>query len=84
LSVPTPLEFRAIFNLDPLPDEFNYYPEKSWASPGVGRGMRTTPFWEKSLKLTVKIRYTEQIFEIDRENPGFEKTTPLAKSWRRP
>jgi hypothetical protein len=44
--------------------------------------MRTTPFWEISLKLTVKISYTEeQKFEIERENPGFRGTTPISKSW---
>jgi hypothetical protein len=49
--------------------------------------MQTTPFWEKSLKLTVKIHYTEKnlwnwqwksttqkkVFEIDRENPLHRK-----------
>jgi hypothetical protein len=42
-------------------------------------GVRTTdPFVEKSLKLTVKIRYTEKIVETDRENPGFlRKRSPF-------
>jgi hypothetical protein len=32
----------------------------------------------KSFKLTVKIRYTEKIVEIDRENPGFlRKRSPF-------
>jgi hypothetical protein len=42
-----------------------------WASLG-------SPFWEKPLKLTVKIRYTEKIFDIDRENQGFlRKRSPF-------
>jgi hypothetical protein len=58
---------------------------------GVARGVGgcERPLLGKSLKLTVKIRYTENIFEKifqnDRENPGFfENTTPFSKSWRRP
>jgi hypothetical protein len=36
------------------------------------------PFWEKPLKLTMKIRYTEKIFESDWD---FWENDPLSKPW---
>jgi hypothetical protein len=45
----------------------------------ASRGMRTTPFWGKCLKLTVKIRFTEKNLEIDSENPGFLRKRPPFK-----
>jgi hypothetical protein len=51
-------------------------------SPG-GRGIRER-LWEKSLKITVKICYTEKnIWNWPWKCEIFEKTTPLSKSWRR-
>jgi hypothetical protein len=38
-----------------------------------GRRGTNDPLWEKSLKFTVKIRYTEKIFENYRENPGYSR-----------
>jgi hypothetical protein len=39
--------------------------------------MQTTPpFGKKALKLTMKIHYTEKIFEIDCENLGFLRKQP--------
>jgi hypothetical protein len=48
---------------------------------GVGRGVRTTPFGKKSLKLTVKFRSPEFKKKIDRENLEFlTKRPPSAKT----
>jgi hypothetical protein len=43
------------------------------ASPGDW-GTRTTPFWLKSLKLNLKIRYTEKNWPL--KSVIFEKTPP--------
>jgi hypothetical protein len=48
----------------------------TWALPGEVRGTRTPPFWNKPLKLTVKICYTES-------KMGILATTPLEYTWKR-
>jgi hypothetical protein len=49
-----------------------------------GRGLRTTPFGKKSLKLTMKFRSPEFFLKIDHENLEFlTKQPPICKSWLR-
>jgi hypothetical protein len=57
---------HCLFNLN------SYYHEHHQG----GLDTRTTPLWENFFKLTMKIRYTEKSFEIDRENPGFLRKRP--------
>jgi hypothetical protein len=45
---------------------------------GGGRGVRTTPFGKKSLKLTVKFRSPEFFFKIYRENLEFLTKRPTS------
>jgi hypothetical protein len=44
-----------------------------------GRGMRTIPFREKSLKLTVKIRYIKMCFKLTVKIQNFGESNPPVK-----